>query len=83
MKIDKAELIRLGTPIIKSIPKKLTKEQEIVLYVKKHKKASTFDLMRAVRLSGHAKEILSNIEYKKLIKGRNCECGYNRIYTLP
>lgn len=82
MRINKAELIKLGTPVPKKVPIKFSKEQQIILYLKNQKQASALDIDHAVRLSGHTKEILANIEYKKLIKGRTCECGYSRIYTL-
>ncbi|MGH7900544.1 MAG: hypothetical protein ACRENZ_02285 [Thermodesulfobacteriota bacterium] len=82
MKINQAELLRLGTPKKKNIVK-LTKEQQILLHLKKHGRVNGVALLKAVRLSGHFKEITENMAFKNLIKIEDCECGSGKFFSLP
>ena len=83
MKINQDELLKLATPKKKVVIKKLTKEAMIVSYLKKYGKTSAWELFKAVRLSGHAKEITENMAFKNLIKIIPCKCGEGRFFDLP
>jgi len=62
--------------------RKLTQPEQIIEYLKTHKRSSLFQISRAVNLSAHGAEIIGYLETTKVLKGIVCECGKDKIYEL-
>ena len=69
---------------IQNIPikRKLTQSEQIIEYLKTHKSASVYQLSGVIKLSSHGAEHLRHLETNGIIKGRVCECGKDKLYSL-
>ncbi len=80
MKINKAELIKLGTP--KPKPRKHTKPQKVIIFLKSGEMPEK-QLEAAINGYGHFAEIMRSLKAQKLVKSRLCpHCKETTLFSL-
>jgi len=80
MKINNAELLRLGTPKIKLKP--LTKQEHILYYLQKHGETPARELDSAINGYGHFAELTRSLIVQKKITARLCSCKETTLYKV-
>jgi len=83
MKINKTELLKLGTPKPpKPKPKKITKPNLVLEYLKEHGETPQKKLEAGAYSYGHFQELIRILKGRKLIKTRLCSCGETTLFSL-
>ena len=79
MNINKAELIKLGTP-----KRKKTAEERVIEILKKKKKLSSSGLSELLGCGGgYFDRLTRTMVRSRKLKFRWCECGHTKFVELP
>jgi len=80
LKINNAELLRLGTPKLKLKP--LTKQEHVLYFLEKNGETPAKQLDSAINGYGHFAEVMRTLIAQKKVRARLCSCKETTLYKL-